>query len=704
MRHPRTHTLTHPHTSLRWTVLAVCALAAMAGTVPPARAQREPPRSEFVPTFSTNNRLRQQVDRLQRLAAQKQWDEWLAGYQQLVDEPNDPVLARDEEMLVGVRYLCHQMLAGLPAPARQRYRALYDAPAGKLYDKALAASDETGMREVYSRYRFSSHGSRALLWIADRALDQGRAELARVAYSRLAREATVTPMLLLRYALAARAAGKADEARGALERVRKEFGNQPVTLGGHALAGAAAADQMARGFPDAASAPGTRWTAFAGDRGDRKMGGQVTGAVKKLWEFTQPTGADRSPTRTGEVEVYVGSPFYGPRMRFSFLTFPIVQGDRVWVQGPRNLTAVNARTGEAEWDRQDFAMLPDEGPPVDAPRDRRGGRWYSGSLSLQAAPSSEGYLLATRLPLISSERDNARLPPEYAVAVYDARRGTRLWRKVAEGEPRGTFFNIPTLRGNTVFTGASALKGGITEFTAMALDAGTGEPLWRTYLGAGSDAASAIDGSPPAVRDGLVWIESSLYTLNALDLVTGEVRFIYHYDPARRGRSSSTDGPAQTPNEPISLVATGSGPVVFSPRWGTDVVALDPNTGKLLWSSPKAPGQATFGSLFAVDDQHAYICGDHIQAIHLADGARDWTWEPQVFTSSSVGYAALSGDRIYVPVEGRIHVLSAANGHELEVLDTFGELGEASGYASVVAVDGALFVSLRDRVIAFGPR
>src|SRR5690606_23518216 len=76
------------------------ALAAMLGLAwlgaqlsPPARAQV---RSEFVPTFSTSSRVKQQVERLGRLATQKQWDEWLAAYQQLVTDGAEQVLERDD--------------------------------------------------------------------------------------------------------------------------------------------------------------------------------------------------------------------------------------------------------------------------------------------------------------------------------------------------------------------------------------------------------------------------------------------------------------------------------------------------------------------------------------------------------------------------------------------------------------------------------
>jgi outer membrane protein assembly factor BamB len=678
------------------TLCALCSAAVTVAPPRPARAQITPRTSEFVPSFSTNTRIKQQFERLERLAAQKLWDDWLGVYQQLVDDDRDLVMARDEEFLIGVRYHCHQLLAAQPAGVRQRYRALYDNQARKEYDKALAEGNAAGMRDVYSRYRFTSYGMQALKWSADRALDEGRSEWARVAYSRLAKE-PVNASTLLRYAIAADAAGKAEEAASVLDRVRKEFGGQSVKLAGKDVAVGTAADQVAKGFKPRVKPAGSRWLSFGGS-GDRNMGPALSGGLRKLWEFTQPTTPET--VRPTPQLVIISSSSYATRARFSYLSWPVVAGDRVWVQGPRNISALNVADGKAVWDQQSFSLSRDEIPMQNA--DPRAGKIaYRNGRSVQAAPSVEGHVLVTRMPMGAGDRDT-RWPADFAIVALDSRTGTQLWRKTAGGEPNGIFYNIPSIQGNTVVTGVATHKGGITEYNAVALDAGTGEQLWSTYLGGGSDPLGSVDGSPAAIRDGVVWIESSLYTLNALDLLTGEVRFIYHYDPGKRTRNSGIDSSPNLTNEPISLIAAANGPIVFAPRWGIDVVALDPVTGKLLWSSPKGPlGRPTVGSLFAVDDKRAYICGDHIQAINLSNGAREWTLDSST-RSGTVGFAALCGDRIYVPVDGKIQVLSVNDGKEIEVLDASEILGEADGLLTLVSVEGTLLVSARDRVVALG--
>ncbi|MFN3648830.1 MAG: PQQ-binding-like beta-propeller repeat protein [Armatimonadota bacterium] len=677
-------------------LLAGAALAALIVTLP-ASAQRGG--TEFVPTFSTNPRLKQQVDRLGRLAGQKLWDEWIQTYQALVSDPSDPVMEQDSEFLVGVRHFCHQQMAGLPAVVRDKYRAKYDADARRLYDQAVAEQSEEQMREVYSQYRFSSYGDRALLWIANRALDGGRPELARVAYTRLARSPATPVPTLLRYALSAHLAGKPAEARQVLDRIRKEHGAAPVTVAGAKQTGAAAADALSKTL-QAAPPPGEgpRWTDFAGDDGSRVMSGSVAGALQRQWGFIFPDDTDVNYTGTRSVVVGGGSSFGG-------MVWPAVAGDRVWVQGPAGVTALSLADGKPAWSREGDSLRADE--IINFATDARGVSTRGTRRSLQTAPSIIADRLVTLSSLSVGGSSRGRTPIDYAVTMLDARDGTPLWQRVAGGDPRGYFFNLPSLTADAVLTGYTAYKGGITEYSAVALDPGTGEPLWSTYLGAGSDLLTTADGSPAAVRDGIVWIESSLYTLNALDLITGDIRLIYRYTPTRRGaasyRGGGLGGAPQVPNEPISLLASGPGPIVFSPRWGQDAVGIDPATLKLLWVSPKGPLPDAPGSLFAVDKKHAYIGGDHVQAINVSDGAREWVWEPDT-TRSRLGYPALAGDRIYVPTGEKLIVLSAADGRVLEEIDIEEATKGASGTPTVTLVGRTALLAFTDRLVALQAR
>jgi outer membrane protein assembly factor BamB len=146
-------------------------------------------------------------------------------------------------------------------------------------------------------------------------------------------------------------------------------------------------------------------------------------------------------------------------------------------------------------------------------------------------------------------------------------------------------------------------------------------------------------------------------------------------------------------NEPISLITTASGHVLFSPRWGDECVALDGRTGKPVWTVQK--GEAR--TLFAIDGQRCYLCGDHVQARDLATGAPKWSW---AIPDSYAGLAALAGNRVYVPAGPIIYVLDATNGHEVEKLDLT-KFGVEQGYEAATVIGGRLYLSVADRLIAF---
>ncbi|MBM3459861.1 MAG: hypothetical protein FJX77_15175, partial [Armatimonadetes bacterium] len=86
----------------RWSLLCAGLAVGVAVARQPARAQA---RSEFVATFSTNARVQQQWQQLEKLAKEQSWDAWITLYQRLVDDDRDLVLIRDAEFLDGIRYL-----------------------------------------------------------------------------------------------------------------------------------------------------------------------------------------------------------------------------------------------------------------------------------------------------------------------------------------------------------------------------------------------------------------------------------------------------------------------------------------------------------------------------------------------------------------------------------------------------------------------
>jgi outer membrane protein assembly factor BamB len=663
---------------------------------------------QFTATFDTHESLPRAVDRLKRLAGRKAWDAWVTSYQELIDKHPDAVLPKGAERLVGLRATLHQSLAGLPAAARQLYRKKFDPVARPLWEKARAEGDAEGMRRVYLQYRHTRYGPRALRWIADRALDGGEYEIARVAYERLSREGSLQPgwatetemaWLFLRWGIAAALAGHQEQSRAAFEQLGRQYRARELKVGGVARrASQLAIEEQARLRPPAPVGP-DEWPMFAGrPAGGRRMAGAVdargpTDRLTQVWEVEE-----LSPSRTADsgVDIHINTDPRGQQNSdgggtslFSSLGFPVVGDGHVYLQTSSEAIALDARDGKMLWTNNDLG----HGVPR-ASRGRSLG-YYRPPRNLQRAPALAGTRLVMRVPLVWTDIwGDSRWPAEFALVALDACTGREVWTHLAGGNPPGSFFNQPTVLGNTIYTGVASAVAGLTEYRATAIDAGTGEHRWTAYLGTGSDPMATNDGSPPAVAGGVMWVESSLHTLNALDVVTGELLWIYRYQPRpipyyrSRWRDRLT-----LPNEPISLVAPVGNRVLFAPRWGGRCVALDGKTGKLRWSTPCGGARTLFG----VDETQAYLCGGGVQALDLATGARRWTWSAP---EGVPGYAALAGSRIYMPVGASIYVLDRTTGRQLAAIDLHLDEVEPDS-ATVLVIGRQLLLSQPDQLVAF---
>lgn len=697
--------------------LAVLAVSLWLIASAPAGAQSQ---YQFTATFETHEKLPGEVEKLRQLAAQKAWEAWIGVYQELIDEHPDAVLPQGEERLVGLRATLHAMLTELPDAARQAYRRKYDPIARGQWEKARALEDPEAMRQVHLRYRHSRYGPRALRWLADRALDRGEYEIARLAYARLAEEERLQPgwateeetaWLLLRWGMASTLAGRATEAGEAFDMLTRKHGSRELVVRGvpRRVTQIVAEEReqlrpeaKLEGWPQFAGAPaGARRMVFSVGaalleaQGPSLTDGEAeqpgAAALARLWTATS-TGVLRDRALrldAGPWGAAVVRP--GGTSLFHFLAFPIVGDNRVYLQTPSGARAVDLGDGRILWTNSDLSSTRGSGTVQ-----RRYYGYYRAMRNLQLAPALAGPYLILRAPVgMGDGFSDGRWPVEFALAALDTRTGREVWTRLAGGNPAGSFFNLPTVHTRTIYSGIASPVAGLTEYRAVAVDAGTGERRWTAYLGTGSDPMATADGSPPAVADGVVWVESSLHTLNALDAVTGELLWIYRYQPrpVPYYRSGWQDR-MTLPNEPISLIAPVGGRVLFAPRWGDQCVALEGRTGRLLWSAPRGDSR----SLFAVDEARVYLCGSEVHALDLNTGARRWSWTAP---DARAGYAALAGNRVYVPVGSTLYVLDRATGRQLARVD-LGLHGVEPEYGALLMLSDRILLSQPERLFAFG--
>jgi outer membrane protein assembly factor BamB len=430
------------------------------------------------------------------------------------------------------------------------------------------------------------------------------------------------------------------------------------------------------------------------------MGSAAVNNPQKAWEFHYPFD-----TQLGEP--YKPHTEGGPdhlRSGFRFLTFPAVTEHAIYVQGPRDLAAIDPANGKVLWDQVYPVATEDELPEFK----ESFWRWAEGypfDRPVQAAPVVSGNRVYARIAMSHQRLSREDFwPADMAIAAFDARDGSLLWRRQAGGSPAGQFWNLPTAGSDMVLTGSATFAAGLTESRAVALDAGSGEVLWSTFLGGGSHPLSGTDGSPAIVKDGEVWIESALHTLTALDLLTGDIRLVVKATVYTRGMGERIEeGP--TPDWPVSLLAARGNRIFFSDRWSSEVLCLDPATGKPVWTAEKAADnrQAWNAELIGLDDRHLYVGGHFLQAIDLNTGQSAWTWKPKEFRPNA-GYPILSGDHLLFPQEGKLYVVDAATGNELSSADLSDLIGGKATYCALAAAGDTLLATSGTRIVALRGR
>lgn len=216
-------------------------------------------------------------------------------------------------------------------------------------------------------------------------------------------------------------------------------------------------------------------------------------------------------------------------------------------------------------------------------------------------------------------------PATHGVAAVALEDGRNRWRALADIEPA----TAPTLADDTVYVGGS-----LNSELVVALDARTGEELWRTevgeyattpavagdtvYVGAGKThavvALETSDGDErwrtetdgrvfdaPTVVDDTVYVGTRSGTVYALDAETGDRQWDVAVDP----------------DIGASLAATAD--AVYAPG-SESLTALD-RTGEVLWSSPVSDGAyapTVASDAVVVADRRAVRCFD------AADGTTRW--------------------------------------------------------------------------------
>jgi alcohol dehydrogenase (cytochrome c) len=289
---------------------------------------------------------------------------------------------------------------------------------------------------------------------------------------------------------------------------------------------------LALGLAIGASAPANAqgWPVYGGDSGNTRFStaAQITPAnVKNLKvQWALQLGTLRSQEST-----------------------PILVGDTLFVTssfGPKNLFAVNAKTGEVRW-----KYSPEVPKGID--------QYACCDVNNRGVAYNDGKVFVGRL--------------DAHVAALDAKTGKELWAtKVTDHTAGAVITSPPTIVKNMVITGFGGGEYGVRG-AIVALDQATGKELWRTHtVPVGNEkGADTWKGDSGKFGGGAAW-------------------YIGSYDPKLNLVYYGTSNPS-----PWSAAVRGndsSNVGQFTNLYTASVVALNPESGNIVWHYQFTPHDA----------------------------------------------------------------------------------------------------------------
>jgi outer membrane protein assembly factor BamB len=233
------------------------------------------------------------------------------------------------------------------------------------------------------------------------------------------------------------------------------------------------------------------------------------------------------------------------------------------------------------------------------------------------------------------------------------------------------FFGAPLADAGDLFVVGESTAGEMSgQIRILCLDARTGVNKWSQLIAASEVAIEKDTGrrwwtAQVAAGDGVLVCPTSVGWLIAVDRVSHSILWGYRTSPTgpRNTLTGMADNEVQqmVPHVPLGggwgpappIIADGR--VLYTPPESQVLVCLDENTGKELWTKPRA----NFLYLAGVFNHEAVLVGRDAVASYKLDGTQSWTAK----IPAPAGRAVAVGDRLYVPMgTGEVWGIDLATG------------------------------------------
>ncbi|MHC4563610.1 MAG: outer membrane protein assembly factor BamB family protein, partial [Planctomycetota bacterium] len=610
-----------------------------------AAEEAQPPTSDPPPPMlvASDAEITRYLADTEQLIAAGDYDRAIRNLQALTAQRQAAFISVDGRRFVALQTRLASLIAAMPPEGRQRYRVLYDPPAQRLYEQAVAVGDEDMLRQVATDYTHTSAGPAAIIRLGQLAMDRGEfASAARI--WRRARAMVVDQArqasLLTWEAVAWRLAGETAQADAATDLLRADHPQVQAVLAGERQNALQFAEQFRQAAPAPIEAtPTSDWPGYGALGGSARTMLSVEPPSMAEWSYRRKKPAPdlggnliavtdiaatimRDNEHTPSVRVHdaaVAVRYYDRYQRKEIryilpaMVQPVVLSQQVIFRTDKAIVSCHLQTGQVLWSKP-FAMrrVPkSDGGHVYSQRAYYGSRGpVPGDIARYWLTAGEekvfaigGFLPRASQTYVIRRGDHSAAPDVSRLSAFSVRQeGRLLWslpkRRAADGKMAMKFVSPPACAGGRVYVIVSALDG----YSLLCLSADRGTVLFRSPIsqqpvaGEGSaawmlthSAEVLAQASPPVVADGQVFVLTNAGVIAAYDASSGQPSWAYQYDSYlnRSGSDGQMPGGADNVMPPVNPIAVLGGRLVALPTDGTDVLCLAADDGRMLWKTPR---------------------------------------------------------------------------------------------------------------------
>jgi len=630
-------------------------------------------------------------------ADRREWIEAAGKFQTLLDLHTHAVVPVGERLHMPVWRYATLRLRHLPRAALEAYRRSYGPAAQRALEAAAADRNTDALLALTRRYGATEAGLEALETLASLELERGRPASAARLWTRRLEFGEPTPGVLLRLGHALAGSGEPRRLTALLGAVRQHAATERVTLAGREMT-----------LAEALAAP-------ADATADPEPSPLAENAVRPktlLWQVQlQPD--ESPPTRRG-------APRRPPEMS---MFAPAIAGNRLWLQSPDRLEAIDWLTGRPVWrltlgseevvsnaaqflrpqarEREMFST-----PGVLGPRltDRAVLVAFPTQLA-ERAGLNVGRGVFGRIDALPRDAEGETPPTMWSV---NARAETEV-RDVDARLPALRFVGPPVQVGDTVVVPARPAQSDSEAFL-IGYDAVTGERVWRVkvasaaWVGEVQGWSYYAAGSPVVAHQGVAYYGSNLGTVVAVDSVDGSLLWAARYDSERDNlcELETIGGQKLRVTAPPNPIIVSGDRLYALPSDSGSLLALDRHSGGVLWKRPRREDEAVYLHLLAADERSVYLSGSAVGAVDAASGAT--RWRSVLFDAFPAGRGVVARDRALAPIEGGLAVVDLrATGRLVESIRWRDWRGRHIESGNLALHRGRLVVTGRHRLSVFAP-